>query len=118
MEIFIDCFFLFFALTLDIFVFIVIDLIENLPEKSNDIGKNATELMSLKFLEGLVTQGACANSVSSALSKTVRLDPSEDCKRVLGRILNEVLCSFSFYNSLYYTHWFSSTIISSKKCQY
>lgn len=74
----------------------VIDLLKKTPKNSNRVGKNAMELVSLRFLESLFTQGVRANPASSALSKTVRLDPSDHCEDVLRRILNEVHFSFSF----------------------
>lgn len=86
----------FAAETPNIFVFMVIDLLKKIPQKSNYIGKNTRELVSLKFLESLFIQGARANPVSSSLSKTVRLDPSNHCEDVLRRMLYEVLFSFSF----------------------
>lgn len=86
----------FVAETLDICVFMVIGLLKKTPEISNDTGANARELLSLKLLESLFIQVARANPESSALSKTVKLDPSYHCEDVLQQILSEVLFSFSF----------------------
>lgn len=72
----------------------VLDFLEKMPETSDDHSRNAREMVSLRVLESLSSQGACANPVSSASGKKVRLDPSDRCEDVLQRILTEVLHMF------------------------
>lgn len=73
--------------------FLLLDLLKKTPKICNDMGKNAREMVSLKIIESLFIQGARANPVSSPLSKTVRLDPSDHCEDVLRRILSETSLS-------------------------
>ncbi|KAL1531708.1 hypothetical protein AAHA92_31818 [Salvia divinorum] len=68
---------------------LLLDLLRKTPQICKDIGKNAREWGSLKFLESLFIQGARVNSVSSASREKVRIDPSDHCEDVLRRILSE-----------------------------
>ncbi|XP_047973172.1 uncharacterized protein LOC125215704 [Salvia hispanica] len=68
---------------------LLLDLLRKTPQISKDIGKNARERGSLKFLESLSIHGACANSVSSASREKVIIDPSDRCEDVLRQILSE-----------------------------
>lgn len=77
-----------------------IDLLRKTPQISKDIGKNAREWGSLKFLESLSIHGARANSVPLSSREKVIIDPSDCCEDVLRRILSEVLLSFREFNHL------------------
>ncbi|KAG6383174.1 hypothetical protein SASPL_157082 [Salvia splendens] len=68
---------------------LLLDLLRKTPQISKDIGKNAREWGSLKFLESLSIHGARANSVSSSSREKVIIDPSDRCEDVLRRILSE-----------------------------
>ncbi|KAI3463897.1 hypothetical protein Pfo_020560 [Paulownia fortunei] len=68
---------------------LLLDLLEKTPEISDDLGRNARELVSLRILESFFGQGARANPASSASSQKIRLDPSDSCEDVLRRILTE-----------------------------
>ncbi|KAG8388740.1 hypothetical protein BUALT_Bualt02G0156700 [Buddleja alternifolia] len=74
-------------------VSLLIDLLEKTPEIPNDVGKNAREMVSLRILENFSVERACANSVSSARSPKIRLDPSQSCEDVLRQILSETPAS-------------------------
>ncbi|GER53096.1 dentin sialophospho protein [Striga asiatica] len=75
---------------------LLLDLLERTPEISDDHGKNARELVSLRILESLFIQGARGNPVSSTSIQKIRLDPSSDsCEDVLQRILTEDLTKIS-----------------------
>lgn len=71
------------------------------PQISDNLGRNARELVSLRILESFLVQGAQSNSVSSSSSPKIALDPSESCEDVLQQILLEVLDVCSFRNLCY-----------------
>ncbi|KAK4436990.1 hypothetical protein Salat_0032900 [Sesamum alatum] len=72
---------------------LLLDLLEKYPQISNDLGRNARELVSLRILESFLVQGAPSNSVSSASSPKIGFDPSESCEKVLQEILLETSLS-------------------------
>ncbi|CAA0836041.1 RING/FYVE/PHD zinc finger superfamily protein [Striga hermonthica] len=75
---------------------LLLDLLERTPEVSDDHGKNAREMVSLRILESLFIQGARVNTVSSTSIQKIKLDPSKDsCEDVLQRILTEDLTKIS-----------------------
>ncbi|KAH6758477.1 hypothetical protein C2S51_018712 [Perilla frutescens var. frutescens] len=94
---------------------LLIDLLKKTPQTCNDIGKNAREMASLKFLENLFIQGARANPVSSPLSKTVRLDPSDHCEDVLRQILSETSLSHLKSSGPEMTKWDLEPFIEHKR---
>ncbi|KAL3824997.1 hypothetical protein ACJIZ3_021026 [Penstemon smallii] len=70
-------------------VSLLLDLVKKIPELSNDICRNAREMVSLRILESIYFQGADANSISLSSSPKIRLDLSERCEDVLLKILPE-----------------------------
>ncbi|KAL0318744.1 UNVERIFIED_CONTAM: hypothetical protein Sangu_2030600 [Sesamum angustifolium] len=72
---------------------LLLDLVEKSPLISDDHGKNARELVSLRILESFLVRGAPSNSVSSASSPKIGFDPSESCEEVLQEILLETSLS-------------------------
>lgn len=94
---------------------LLMDLLKKIPQKSNHIGKDTRELVSLKFLESLFIQGARANPVSSSLSKTVRLDPSNHCEDVLRRLLYEISLSHLKPAGLEISKWDLEPFIEHKR---
>ncbi|XP_055808926.1 uncharacterized protein LOC129877450 isoform X2 [Solanum dulcamara] len=70
------------------------DLVKRTPEISDDLGRNAREMVSLRVLESLFVQkNSYANSVTSVPGDKIELDPSRDCEDVLRCILLEVSAS-------------------------
>ncbi|KAL3327146.1 hypothetical protein AABB24_037711 [Solanum stoloniferum] len=73
---------------------LLINLVKRTPEISDDLGRNAREMVSLRVLESLfVRKNSDANSVASVPGDKVELDPSRDCEDVLRCILLEVSAS-------------------------
>ncbi|KAG5624684.1 hypothetical protein H5410_009902 [Solanum commersonii] len=73
---------------------LLINLLKRTPEISDDLGRNAREMVSLRVLESLfVRKNSDANSVASVPGEKVELDPSRDCEDVLRCILLEVSAS-------------------------
>lgn len=69
-------------------------MLKRTPEISDDLGRNAREMVSLRVLESLFVQkNSDANSVASVPGEKVELDPSRDCEDVLRCILLEVISS-------------------------
>ncbi|XP_049402291.1 uncharacterized protein LOC125866050 isoform X1 [Solanum stenotomum] len=73
---------------------LLINLVKRTPEISDDLGRNAREMVSLRILESLfVRKNSGANSVASVPGDKVELDPSRDCEDVLRCILLEMSAS-------------------------
>ncbi|XP_004249272.1 uncharacterized protein [Solanum lycopersicum] len=73
---------------------LLINLVKKTPAISDDLGRNAREMVSLRLLESLfVRENSDANSVASVPGDKVELDPSRDCEDVLRCILLEVSAS-------------------------
>ncbi|KAL0355422.1 UNVERIFIED_CONTAM: hypothetical protein Sradi_3989100 [Sesamum radiatum] len=72
---------------------LLLDLVEKSPLISDDLGRNARELVSLRILESFLVLGAPSHSVSSASSPKIGFDPSESCEEVLEEILLETSLS-------------------------
>ncbi|XP_059295957.1 uncharacterized protein LOC132049247 [Lycium ferocissimum] len=73
---------------------LLINLVKRTPELSDDLGRNAREMVSLRVLEGLFARKSSdANNVASVPGDKIELDPSRSCEDVLRRILLEVSAS-------------------------
>ncbi|CAN4109248.1 unnamed protein product [Withania somnifera] len=73
---------------------LLINLVKRTPEISDDLGRNAREMVSLRVLESLfVRKNSDANSVASVPGDKIEFDPSMDCEDVLRCILLEVSAS-------------------------
>ncbi|MCD7458782.1 hypothetical protein HAX54_039161 [Datura stramonium] len=70
---------------------LLINLIKRTPEISDDLGRNAREMVSLRVLESLFVQKT--NDVASVPGDKIELDPSMGCEEVLRCILLEVSAS-------------------------
>lgn len=90
----------------------IIDLVKKTPAISDDLGRNAREMVSLRLLESLfVRENSDANSVASVPGDKVELDPSRDCEDVLRCILLEVISSvFYLYMVDYLIRLFESSM--------
>lgn len=81
----------------------ITDLVKRTPEISDDLGRNAREMVSLRVLESLfVRKNSDANSVTSVPGDKIELDPSRDCEDVLRCILLEVICSVIYLSTVDY----------------
>lgn len=70
---------------------LLINLVKKIPEISDDLGRNAREMVCLRVLESLfVRKNSDANSVASVPGDKIELDPSRDCEDVLRCIFLEV----------------------------
>nr|XP_016441006.1 PREDICTED: uncharacterized protein LOC107766691 isoform X2 [Nicotiana tabacum] len=68
---------------------LLIDLVKQTPEVSYDMGRNARELVSLRFLETLsVQEMSNANDVASILSDKIEFDRSVYSEDVLRRLFS------------------------------
>lgn len=75
----------------------ITDLVKRTPEISDDLGRNAREMVSLRVLESLfVRKNSDINNVASVPGDKIEFDPSMGCEDVLRCILLEVT-SFVFY---------------------
>ncbi|KAK4377936.1 hypothetical protein RND71_004232 [Anisodus tanguticus] len=73
---------------------LLINLVKRTPELSDDLARNAREMVSLRILESLFVQKISgANNVASVPGDKIKLDPSRSCEDVLHRILLEVPAS-------------------------
>ncbi|CAN4118580.1 unnamed protein product [Withania somnifera] len=73
---------------------LLINLVKGTPEISDDLGRNAREMVSLRVLESLfVKKNSDANNVASVPGDKIELDPSMGCEDVLRCILLEVSAS-------------------------
>ncbi|OIT20231.1 PREDICTED: uncharacterized protein LOC109220467 [Nicotiana attenuata] len=73
---------------------LLINLVKKSPEISDDLGRNAREMVSLRVLESLFVQRIPnANNVASVPGANIELDPSNSCEDVLRRILLEASAS-------------------------
>ncbi|KAJ8566014.1 hypothetical protein K7X08_008590 [Anisodus acutangulus] len=67
---------------------LLIDLVKRTPEVSDDMGRNARELVSLRVLETLSVQEISnANNDASVPGDKIKLDQSECCEDVLRHLL-------------------------------
>lgn len=84
----------------------ITDLVKQTPEVSYDMGRNARELVSLRFLETLsVQEMSNANDVASILSDKIEFDRSVYSEDVLRRLFSGVsilllLIKFRSYDSV------------------
>ncbi|KAK2995771.1 hypothetical protein RJ640_010747 [Escallonia rubra] len=70
---------------------LLIDLVKRTPEISDDVGKNAREMVSFRILESMFVQGSgITDGAVSAPDSEIGFDPSEQCEDVLRRILPEL----------------------------
>ncbi|PSS36331.1 Zinc finger, PHD-type, conserved site protein [Actinidia chinensis var. chinensis] len=73
---------------------ILIDLVKRTPEISDDLGKNAREKVSLRFLESFIAQRiGSTKGLSPAPDSKIEFDPSENCEDVVRNILHEITAS-------------------------
>ncbi|KAK4345954.1 hypothetical protein RND71_036130 [Anisodus tanguticus] len=78
----------------EIDTYLLINLVKRTPELSDDLDRNAREMVSLRILESLfVRKISGANDVASVPGDKIELDPSRSCEDVLHRILLEVPAS-------------------------
>ncbi|KAM7524537.1 hypothetical protein LguiA_014439 [Lonicera macranthoides] len=69
---------------------LLIDLVKRTPEISDDMGKNAREMVSFRILESLFVKAlGTTNDVASLSDSKIGFDSSERCEDVLRRILDE-----------------------------
>ncbi|CAK9165073.1 unnamed protein product [Ilex paraguariensis] len=73
---------------------LLIDLVKRTPEISDDLGKNAREMVSLRIMESLFTQGTSITcDAASAPDSKIGIDPSDCCEDVLRSLLHETSAS-------------------------
>ncbi|KAM3339638.1 hypothetical protein P3S68_029507 [Capsicum galapagoense] len=73
---------------------LLINLVKRTPEISDDLGRNAREMVSLRVLESLfVRKNSDINNVASVPGDKIEFDPSMGCEDVLRCILLEVSAS-------------------------
>lgn len=67
-------------------------MIKRTPEFSDDLGKNAREMVSLRCLEGLFSPSdeIADPNPSTDVDSKIKFDHSERCEDVFQRILDEV----------------------------
>lgn len=81
----------------------ITDLVKKIPEISDDLGRNAREMVCLRVLESLfVRKNSDANSVASVPGDKIELDPSRDCEDVLRCIFLEVISSVFYLSTVDY----------------
>lgn len=68
------------------------DLVKRTPEISDDMGKNAREMVSFRILESLFVKAlGTTNDVASLPDSKIGFESSDRCEDVLRRILDEVI---------------------------
>ncbi|PSS21157.1 Myb-like protein [Actinidia chinensis var. chinensis] len=73
---------------------ILIDLVKRTPEISDDLGKNAREKVSLRFLESFIAQRiGSTKGLSPAPDSKIEFDLSENCEDLVQNVLHEITAS-------------------------
>ncbi|CAL5351966.1 unnamed protein product [Camellia sinensis] len=73
---------------------ILIDLVKRTPAISDDMGKSAREMVSLRILESFfIQQTGSTKGVSSAPDSKIEFDSSYHCEDVVRQILHEISAS-------------------------
>ncbi|XP_057501747.1 uncharacterized protein LOC130785580 [Actinidia eriantha] len=73
---------------------ILIDLVKRTPEISDDLGKNAREKVSLRFLESFIAQRiGSTKGLSPAPDSKIEFDLSENFEDLVRNILHEITAS-------------------------
>ncbi|KAL2243050.1 uncharacterized protein LOC105157969 isoform X1 [Sesamum indicum] len=94
---------------------LLLDLVEKSPLLSDDLGRNARELVSLRILESFLVQGAPSKYVSTSSPK-IGFDPSESCEEVLEEILLETSLSNAKAAGPDMWKWDIHPFIAHKRC--
>lgn len=67
-------------------------MVKRTPEISDDMGKNAREMVSFRILESLFVKAlGTTNDVASLPDSKIGFESSDRCEDVLRRILDEVI---------------------------
>lgn len=69
----------------------LLDLVKRTPEISDDLGKNAREMVSLRILESFFARQSASKNGGCAPDSKIELDPSKHCEDVVRHILDEVI---------------------------
>ncbi|KAH7844464.1 hypothetical protein Vadar_028284 [Vaccinium darrowii] len=94
---------------------ILIDLVKRTPEISDDLGKNAREMVSLRILESFFARQSASKNGGCAPDSKIELDPSKRCEDVVRHILDETSASNTRMDEPEMLKWDVQTFILHKR---